>query len=323
MKLRSMLARAVVLGVGATQAGCCCPELEYPEATVELTEPSPQLAALIADCDANANEEKCRALCAEALKIFFGDATYAVVECEVTEVAAGTTRVHVVYDDGTVCGRAPAGLVSSGRIAGHDQVIAWLARAAHLEAASVVAFAHLAADLARLGAPRALILGALAAAQDEVRHAAMLRALVDFEVPVARIAPYQPASLRELAMQNAVEGCVRETIGAAVNLWQAEQATNPVFRAVFARIAEDELRHAELSWRLDAWLQTQLSESDAADVIAVRARARSAIEGVALEVTSPLARELLGLPDRTQLRAIAAMIDLDERQRLELGERVA
>ena len=323
MRLRSVLARAVVLGVGATQAGCCCPGLEYPEATVEITEPTPQLAALIANCNEGANEERCRELCVETLKIYFGDAAYWVIECEVNEVATETTRVHVVYDDGTVCGRAPAGLASSGRIAGHDDVIAWLARAAHLEAASVVAFAHLAVDLARLGAPRALIHGALAAAQDEVRHAAMLRALVDCEVPVARIAPYQPQALRELAMHNAVEGCVRETIGAAVNLWQAQQATNPLFRAVFARIAEDETRHAELSWAIHAWAKTRLSANDNADITAARARARSAFEGVALEVTSPLARELLGLPDRTQLRAIAAMIDLDERQRLELGERIA
>jgi hypothetical protein len=318
-----MLARALVLGVGATQAGCCCPGSDYPSSTVDITDPTPQLAALIASCDANADEEKCRELCAEVLKTYFDNATSYVVECDVTAVAPGTTRVHVVYDDGTVCGRAPAGLVSTGRIAGHDEVVAWLARAAHLEAASVVAFVHLAADLARFGAPHALIHDALVAAQDEVRHAAMLRALLDFEVPVARISAYQQASLRELAMQNAVEGCVRETIGAAVNLWQAREASNPVFRAVFARIAEDETRHAELSWAIDAWARTQLSADDAEDVVAARARARSAIEGVALEVTSPLARELLGLPDRTQLRAIAAMIDLDERQGLELGERIA
>jgi hypothetical protein len=309
MRLRSVLARAVVLGVGATQAGCCCPGLAYPEATVEITEPTPQLAALIAGCDANANDEACRALCVEVLAVYFGDASSWVVECEVTELAAAT-RVHVVYDDGTVCGRAPAGLVSSGRIVGHDEVVAWLARAAHLEAASVVAFAYLAADLARLGAPRALIHGALAAAQDEVRHAAMLRALVDFEVPVARIAAYQPASLRELAMQNAVEGCVRETIGAAVNLWQAQQASNPLFRAVFARIAEDETRHAELSWQIHAWTQTQLSVEDAADVAQAQQHARRAIEGVAVEVTAPLARELLGLPDHAQLRDLVAAIEL-------------
>ena len=300
MKLRSVLARVLVLGVGATQAGCCCFDAEYPEDTVEITQPTPEIAALIAGCGTDA--DACRKLCAEALEVYIRYAEAVVLDCEVTPLALGA-RVHVVYDPQIACGRAPAGLVASDRTAACSEVAAWLARAAHLEAASIVAFVHLATDLAHLGAPRVLIHAALAAAADEVRHARVLRALAGVEVPVARVAAYQPASLRALAIENAAEGCVRETLGAAVNLWQAQHARDPVIRAAFARIAEDEVRHAALSWQIHAWAMARLAPADAADVTAARRHALASFAGEDIDAAS---RAALGLPDRAQLSNIVA-----------------
>jgi hypothetical protein len=63
------------------------------------------------------------------------------------------------------------------------------------------------------------------------------------------VAPAPPArSLEELAVENAVEGCVRETYGALTAIWQARTAKDPSVAAAVRRIARDETRHAALSW---------------------------------------------------------------------------
>ena len=70
-------------------------------------------------------------------------------------------------------GRRPLGHTQP-RQRGATPLAQTLAEAAHLEAASVIAFARLARDLVRLGAPAGLVARARAAAQDEVRHARSL-----------------------------------------------------------------------------------------------------------------------------------------------------
>jgi hypothetical protein len=67
-----------------------------------------------------------------------------------------------------------------------------------------------------------------------------------------------------MAHENAVEGCVRETFGAFVAAYQAQSASDPRAKAVLARIAEDELKHAALSHAIAAWAEPQLSESERA-----------------------------------------------------------
>src|SRR5262249_43116456 len=72
----------------------------------------------------------------------------------------------------------------------------------------------------------------------------------------------EPRALRplgEVALENAIEGCVRETWGALLAAWQAETAEDPGVRATMAAIAPDETRHAELAWAIDAWAASQLS----------------------------------------------------------------
>ena len=49
------------------------------------------------------------------------------------------------------------------------------------------------------------------------------------------------------------EGCVGETVAAALAAEQAERASDAAVRQLLAGIASDESRHAELAWRTVAW----------------------------------------------------------------------
>src|SRR5436190_13763000 len=49
------------------------------------------------------------------------------------------------------------------------------------------------------------------------------------------------------------EGCIGETVAALEAREALARASDPAVRAVLARIARDEARHAELAWRTVAW----------------------------------------------------------------------
>ncbi len=166
-----------------------------------------------------------------------------------------------VNEDGACAGRRPDGL-GRGFCVVADAVGAHLATLARLEAAAVVAFERLAVELDELGAPSELASRARKAARDEVRHAKMMRALArkhGVHVPDIEVQPVRERSFVAFARENAVEGCVRETFGVADAAWRAQHAPTPALRAVFARIARDEARHAELAWDIAAWAATRLS----------------------------------------------------------------
>jgi hypothetical protein len=129
-----------------------------------------------------------------------------------------------------------------------------------------VAFQRLAVDLERHGAPTDLIERARAAAEDEVDHAARMGALAatySVAVPSVDVAPHQDRSLYDVALENAVEGCVRETYGVVDALYRSKQAPTAEIRALFQRIAEDETRHSALSWDIAVWANQRLSAPDA------------------------------------------------------------
>jgi hypothetical protein len=60
-------------------------------------------------------------------------------------------------------------------------------------------------------------------------------------------------SLIEVVRIGVEEGCVGETLGAALAARALEVATDPEVVAVVRRIALDEARHAELAWRFLRW----------------------------------------------------------------------
>jgi hypothetical protein len=62
-----------------------------------------------------------------------------------------------------------------------------------------------------------------------------------------------------MALENAVEGCVRETYGAVVGLVEAQTSSDASLRRAMRSIAADECRHAELAWAVHAWAMARLA----------------------------------------------------------------
>jgi rubrerythrin len=181
-----------------------------------------------------------------------------------------------------------------------------LASMAHLEAASIEAFEELAAQLRALHAPQALVERCLQAADDERAHARWLGALASrsgASVPPCRSEP-RAATLLDIALHNAVEGCVNETWAALRAHLRARTSPDPRLRALFARVAQDETRHGQLAWDLHAWFLAQLDESGRARVREAQARALAALPAIAAAQAS--APPELGQPAGVVTGALAA-----------------
>jgi hypothetical protein len=113
-------------------------------------------------------------------------------------------------------------------------------------------------------------------------------------------------SLEEMAIENAVEGCVRETYGALVALWQASHATDPVVAAAMVPMAEDETRHAELAWEVASWAEPLLSPAARSRVDAARTRA---LHDLATEACRPLPPALVSFAGLPPPEAATVLVD--------------
>jgi hypothetical protein len=226
--------------------------------------------------------------------------TQAVQSCSV-ESAGGAQTLHCMIRPSCGAGRRPEGLVDA-RVEGY-----W-AGVARLEAASVVAFARMRRELRSFGAPRSLLRAASRARRDEVRHARTTRAITKRAGEASRppvIVSASPRSLEAFATENAIEGCVRETFGAMLSAWQAENVADRSLRPELARIARDEARHAELSWKVHAYAQEKLDRS-------ARERIATALHAAVLSLREELLGASASLVDRglvPDARAVDAMID--------------
>lgn len=170
-----------------------------------------------------------------------------------------------VIIDCSICpgsaGRVPAGLVHDQPVSARSRLGAYFANAARLEAASVTAFRRLHDELALHDAPHELLEAARAAEHDEVRHTLAMARLARrhggrYTRPT--VADVAPRSLLAVAEENAVEGCARETFGALLATWQAEHTTDAGTARVLRTVADDETRHAALSWSIARWSLEQL-----------------------------------------------------------------
>lgn len=133
---------------------------------------------------------------------------------------------------------------------------AYFAALARDEAVSIDSFERLADELERAGAPAELVARARSASLDEVHHAEAMAAMGSRFGRRPGLPARQRHATRELSdvlLENAREGCVNETYAALAAAYQARTARDPAARELFARIAEDERRHAELAWDIDAW----------------------------------------------------------------------
>lgn len=225
--------------------------------------------------------------------------------CDAVVLAGDLPAVECVQPNMCGAGRRPRGLRRPA-LAGLDASAAWLAQAAHLEAASVHAFERLAVELASLGAPSRLVARARRAARDEQRHAVVVGELATQRgaaAPEVRIAATAPRSALAIAIENATEGCVGEAFAALVAKHQAIHAAAPSLRRSFERIARDEAAHAALAYDVDAWLHTRLGARERARV--ARARARAAARLASSYTAHASARAQLGLPSPEAGRALA------------------
>ena len=216
-------------------------------------------------------------------------------------------------------GRRPFGGRTVRRVRAVDALGRYLARLAHAEAASVVAFEELAGALERLGAPDDSVVASRTSAADETRHAAVMTRLArrcGAEPPPVTRRSQRARGLVSIARENAVEGCVRETFGALLATWQASRAEDPSLRRAFAKIASDETRHAALSWAIASWAEAALDARGRSQV--ARAR-RAALRDLAREISAepdPALAKAAGLPRaheaRALLRSLAGSLDAAE-----------
>ena len=150
-----------------------------------------------------------------------------------------------------------------------DKMAEHFARLAHLEAASVPAFGRLVDELTSHGADARLIASARRAILDEQRHFAMMSDIahrLGARVPAVEVEPFRERSLVEMAIENAVEGCVRESAGVIAALQQAKASPDRQLASMLTSIAIDEQRHADLAWAVHAWLSPRLTASERARV---------------------------------------------------------
>jgi len=196
-------------------------------------------------------------------------------------------------------GRPPARAprLDATAVPSDDPIAAWLRDAALMEAASVPAFAALAADLRRFGAPEALVEAARDARDDEARHAAAMTRLLAARVGPVSVRATAPCprspSLEALATANRVDGCEGEAWAAVEAAVQSTRAEDPALRAAMATIAREEASHARLSFAIDDWARLRLTPAASVRIDAAAATARAERRAALAARRPPSA---LGLP---------------------------
>ena len=204
-------------------------------------------------------------------------------------------------------GRLPEGFYPPH---GHGDTLGdYFAMAAQLEAVSVPAFHRLARELAAHHAPVSLVRAARSAARDEVKHTRMMQALARRHgaTPVLpQIGALAVRDLEAIAIENAIEGCVGETMGAIVATAQAARAEDRSTRRAMAIVSRDETEHAILAWRVHVYCLTQLSGAAQARVRQALLQATHAMEAGTVAVQAPAVRRRAGLPDLAGALAMVA-----------------
>jgi hypothetical protein len=265
--------------------------------------------------DASVPDAQCAELCYFAVESqaqvgFVGPNGAPLSTCTAEKLDGGVVEVSCDYVNGCAGGRRPEGFDST-TVAACDEVGAWLARAAALEAASVSAFRILAVELRAHDAPASLIAAALRSTEDETRHARAVARLARRRgaLPARVTVPARPIrSLPAIAVENAIEGCVREAYGARLALEQARGAADSETRAAFAQIAPDERRHAELATAIDDWARDRLPPADRRRVTEARLDALARLAREAAQESPAGFREALGLPDATRASDLVAAL---------------
>ncbi|HSN28729.1 MAG TPA: ferritin-like domain-containing protein [Kofleriaceae bacterium] len=293
--------------VGTSPGGSSNACAEHHVTTLTRSTPSSKASLQLEIESCRVDVDACIVLCSQLMSDASLMGTLQTCDVSFESDQVDVTVAYDVYRDTNPCGsigRRPEGLVAPRRTPAQTALGAWFANTAWLEASSICAFLQLAKELREHGAPRALVRLADASARDEVRHAALMSKLArrfGGVPPVVEVMPARARSLEALAIENAVEGCVRETWGAVVALWQSERAPDPELRAAFALIARDEVRHAALGWAIDRWATSRLDHGAQVRVALAR---EAAVRALADERPDEL--PAIGLPGAADARRLHA-----------------
>lgn len=226
-------------------------------------------------------------------------------------VRRGTSTSIASSSTPCTAGRQPAQLVVRSTPWLQD-LATHFAEVSHLEAAAVLAFENMEAELREFGAPSALLRRVRKARADEVRHAESTRVLAERfggTPREPRCAPHDARpSLLAFAIENAREGCIRETYGSLVAGYQAKHAKDVDVRAVLTAIAAEELEHATLSWDIAEWVEAKLTPAERALVERARHEAIEDLRASLREEPSREVKDVAGMPDaKTALALLDAL----------------
>jgi hypothetical protein len=140
-------------------------------------------------------------------------------------------------------------------------VRSYLEQMLHGERAAVVAFRQLRSEMHKYGASQRILDACTRAIGDEVRHARLFETMLGAQHE--RSLPPREAcrSLETVLVENIVEGCFSETLGALVLAVQAMRAEAPKIRAAAGALWRDEARHAETSVLIAQFFQKEMLAS--------------------------------------------------------------
>jgi hypothetical protein len=120
----------------------------------------------------------------------------------------------------------------------------------------------------------------------------------------AIIEPPPHRSLFAFALENEIEGCVRETFGTLTGMYQARFAEDARIAAMMSVIARDEARHAALSQRVSTWARRMLSTQQVHSLDSARDAAFARAQNDFLHAPLTAWQRALGLPTADASRAL-------------------
>lgn len=188
---------------------------------------------------------------------------------------------------------------------------AWFARAASNEAGSVRSFRALERELRRTPLHGKFSARLRKAARDEIRHARAMQGEArrcGATRPRQAFGEITERSLKDVALENAREGCVFETYAALEMHLLAARASSPEHRAIFAAIAADETEHAELAWDLHEAFLELLSGDERLELQAALTDASDALQRASRNELPSVVHEQLGVPRAGHRRALRAQL---------------
>jgi len=163
-----------------------------------------------------------------------------------------------------------------------DAQLAWT-DGAFREYASAAAFTALATALLEAGAPIDLAMMAGDFVADEVLHvelnarvAAELGGAAPYQVELEKVAPYTDPALP--AIERAAElaltlSCIGEALSVPALVRGVRDTSQPLVKAVLARIAADERQHAEIGWLVLDWAGARVDRARLGQVARARLEA--------------------------------------------------